>query len=165
MWATISDLREGRCGTIRVKLFCVTFLIPREPQKAPPHLQVCLEENNWILFTSTTERNALLQLCNNPPRSSPCMTHLIFITKTLSPQMYSVCRLQEHAPTPPKKDESREYSKVLSILGCPKTFSSSLCALEKLSVSPGANPTLVNWDHLPIPAHGSCTFCFRMKWC
>lgn len=51
------------------------------------------KEVNFILLT--TERNALLQLCNNPPCNSPYLTSLIFIPKTLSSQMYSVCRLQE----------------------------------------------------------------------
>lgn len=162
MWGIIADLREGECGTIREKLFYIILLVPKEPQKAPPHLQVHLEENNWILFTLTTERNALLQLCNNPPCNSPYLTSLIFIPKILSPQMFTDLR---SAPTPPKKDEGLQYLKVLSILDCPKTFPSSLCALEKHCVRPGANPTLVNWDNFPIPAHGSCTFCFKMKWC
>lgn len=43
----------------------------------------------------------------------------------------------------------------------PDDFSPSLHTLKESSTSPGANPTLVNWDHLPLPAHSSRTFLFR----
>lgn len=113
MWGIISDLRKGECGTIREKLFCEILLIPKEPQKAPPHLQVHLEENNWILFTLTAERNALLQLCSNPPCGSPCLASLIFIPKPLSPQMYSVCRLRNVLPSPQKRWRHRIFESPL----------------------------------------------------
>lgn len=105
------------------------------------------------------ERNALLQLCNNWLCNSSCAT--IFIPKPSSPQMHLVCRFQEHAPAPPKGAERRNHLKVLSILHCPSTLSPSPCALKESNTSPGANPMLVNWDHLPIPAHSSYRFLFQ----
>lgn len=65
-------------------------------------------------------------------------------SETLSPQMDLVCRLQEHAPTPPKGVEGRRRLKVLSILHCPEMFVPSPHALKVHNTSPGANPTLVN---------------------
>lgn len=105
------------------------------------------------------ERNALLQLCNNWLCNSSCVT--VFIPKPSSPQMHLVCRFQEHASAPPKGTERRKNLKVFSILHCPSTFSPSPCALKESNTSPGANPMLVNWDHLPIPAHSSYTFLFQ----
>lgn len=75
--------------------------------------------------------------------------------------MHLVCRLREHLPIPPKGDEGRGHLKVLSFLRGLKTFSPLPHTLKESSTSPGANPTLVNWDYLPLPAHSSRTFLFQ----
>lgn len=74
--------------------------------------------------------------------------------------MHLVCRLQEHAPTPPKGDEERGCLQVLSILHCPRCSLPHRMPWWSIARAQELTPHL--WIETVYPfQHTAHTFLFR----